>query len=264
MPRSRSLLLAATAALALSAPSPAHAQQPLPFPAAAPRPSRFSVGLDAVVMDPRSGFGRNVSNVGFGIGGHATLRLDPAGILSLRVDAAGTQYGSETTQAETRGSPYRSPFGGRVGLDVETRNSLSWFGIGPELSLPLGFVRPYVNASIAYARFSTVSDLRGDGYDEYGNFGYDRRLASSQNQSDGASARAAGAGLYIPIGPRRWLADAHVGVRYYDGAQASYLREGSITDNADGTISFTPLRSRTPFVAYQAGLTVTIPRSTRR
>jgi hypothetical protein len=250
---------ALVAAGLLLAAVPAAAQRSTPPSFDAPRPSRFTVGLDGVVMDPRGTFGRNVSNVGFGVGGHALFRLDPRGILAVRADFAGAQYGSERAQLPS--SPY---FGGRIGLEVATRNSLSWVGIGPELSLPLGRLRPYVNGSIAYARFSTVSDLEGDGYDAFGNFQSNRRLASSQNQADGTSARAVGAGIYIPVGPQRWLTDAHVGVRYFDGAQAEYLREGSITDTGDGGITFTPLRSRTPFVAYQLGVSVAIPRSGRR
>lgn len=253
------LALSVAAGLLLAA-SPSIAQQSAPVsPPAGPRPSRFTVGLDGVVMNPRGSFARNVDNVGFGIGGYALVHIDPRGILSLRADFAGAQYGSERKQI-----PYSPYFGSRVGLEVTTRNSLSWVGIGPELTIPLGRVRPYVNGSIAYARFSTVSDLEGNGYDDFGNYRSNQRLASSQNQHDGTSARAAGAGVHIPVGPPGWLADAHLGVRYYDGAEADYLREGSIVDNPNGTISFTPLRSRTPFVSYQVGVAVAIPRSSRR
>ena len=248
----------AGAAGILAAAALALAQRPGASPTD-PRPSRFSVGIDGVVMDPRGSFGRNVGSVGFGVSGHARVRLDPRGILAVRTDFAGAQYGSERDQLQT--SPFYS---GRVGLEVATRNSLSWFGIGPELSVPIGRVRPYVNASIAYARFSTVSALEADGYDAFGNYRSNQQLASSQNQADGTSARAAGAGVYLPVGPARWLTDLHVGVRYYDGAQAEYLKEGSITDAADGSVTFTPLRSRTPFVAYQLGVSVAIPRGRAR
>lgn len=247
--------LAPAALLLLLAPA-AGAQRSDP---GGPRPSRFSVGLDGVLMDPRGSFGRNVSSVGFGVGGHALVRVDPRGILALRADISGAQYGSEEEQF---GAPLF--YTDRVGLEVVTRNSLSWVGIGPELSVPIGPVRPYVNASVAYARFSTTSDLRGDGYDSYGNYRSNRRIASSQNQADGTTARAAGAGVYVAVGPARWLSSVHAGVRYYDGARAEYLREGSIVDEPDGGISFTPLRSRTPFVAYQLGLSVAIPRPARR
>ena len=255
----RRLALAVSAGLLATAASEAAAQLRPPGSPGDPRPSRFTVGVDGLVMDPRGSFGRNVSSVGFGVGGHALFRLDPRGFLGVRADFASTQYGSERTQVGA--SPY---LGGRVGLEVATRNSLSWAAIGPELSVPIGRLRPYVNGGIAYARFSTVSDLEGDGYDAYGNYQYNRRLASSQNQADGTSARTAGAGLYVPVGPARWLADAHLGVRYFDGAAAEYLREGSITDEADGGITFTPLRSRTPFVAYQLGVSVAIPQWGRR
>ena len=244
-------VLAAVAALILVA-TTAAAQRAAAL--GEPRPSRFSVGLDGVVMDPRGAFGRNVGSVGFGISGHGLVRLDPRGFLAVRTDVAGAQYGSEREQV---GSSLF--YTGRVGLEVATRNALSWVGVGPELSVPVGPLRPYVNASIAYARFSTTSALEGDGYDAYGNYRSNQRLASSQNQADGTSARALGAGLYARVGPASWLTSLHVGARYYDGAQAEYLKEGSITDTPDGQATFTALRSRTPFVAYQLGVSVAIP-----
>jgi hypothetical protein len=252
------LAVAGAAALLLAA-RPSLAQVPRPMPIAEPTPGRVSFGLDGVLMNARGSFGRNVDQLGYGIGGHALMRVDPRGILSLRAELATAQYGSEHTDIAY--SPY---FGGRVGLEVNTRNAVSWVGIGPELTIPLGRVRPYVNGSINYARFSTVSDLKGDGYDQNGNYQSNQTLASSQNQHDGTSARALGAGIHVPVGPRRWLTDAHLGVRYFDGGEADYLREGSITDNSDGSISFTPLRSRTPFVSYQLGVSVAVPRRSIR
>ena len=241
-------LALAAAAAAVLAPASAAAQYRDPVP------SRFVVGLDGVLMNPRSSFGRNVDN-GVGVGGHLLVRLDRLGVLALRADVAGTRYGNE------RQPTTYDRFGtGRVGFEVVTSNSLSWVSVGPELSVPLGPVRPYVNAAIGYTRFSTVSKLEGSGYDAYGNYVSNRELASQENQSDGVSARAAGAGLYFDVGPRRWLTSVHLGVRYHDGDEAEYLTEGGITDNPDGTYSYTALRTRTPFVAYQAGVSVAIPR----
>ena len=252
-------LVVAGAAGLLLASHPSRAQVARPEPIAEPMPGRFSFGLDGVLMNPRGSFGRNVDHLGYGIGGHGLVRVDPRGILSLRVELASSQYGSERSDV-----PYSPFFGGRVGLELNTRNTLAWAGIGPELTIPLGRVRPYVNGSVVYARFSTVTDLKGDGYDQNGNYRTNQTLASSQNQHDGTSARAAGAGIHVPVGPRRWLTDAHVGVRYFDGGEADYLREGSITDNNDGSISFSPLRSRTRFVSYQVGVSVSVPRRARR
>ncbi len=52
----------------------------------------------------------------------------------------------------------------------------------------------------------------------------------------------------------------NIGARYYSGAEAAYLKEGDIIDNPDGTISFTPRRSRTDFVLWQLGASFTLPR----
>lgn len=247
----RAAFLLSAASLALVAP-PARAQQTVPLPA------RFVVGLDALMMDPRGAFGRNI-DAGFGIGGHVIFRLDPRGFVALRADFAGAQYGSETTQFA-----YDDPFSGPIDLDVKTSNSMAWGTFGPELSAPLGPVRPYVNAAIGYTRFSTVSRLRGDGYDQNGNYQNNQELARRENQHDGVRATAAGAGAYVNVGPAQWLATLHLGARYHDGRTAEYLREGSIVDNDDGSISFVPLRSRTPYVTYQLGVSVAIPRRGKR
>jgi hypothetical protein len=50
-----------------------------------------------------------------------------------------------------------------------------------------------------------------------------------------------------------------LGVRYHRGGEASYLREGSIEDQADGSIRFTPLQSRTSHMVYLIGVRFRIP-----
>ena len=62
-----------------------------------------------------------------------------------------------------------------------------------------------------------------------------------------------GTGLKIPLGGRESNFALDLGVRYHSGSEASYLREGSIQDNPDGSITITPLISETPFMMYSFG-----------
>ena len=64
----------------------------------------------------------------------------------------------------------------------------------------------------------------------------------------------AGGGVLIPVrkGLRPILID--VGARFQGNGEARYLKDGSIEDNSDGTISFTPIRSETNLVTYHLGV----------
>ncbi|HEX6573826.1 MAG TPA: hypothetical protein VF042_02555, partial [Gemmatimonadaceae bacterium] len=83
-------------------------------------PSRFSLVGDLLVAQPKGEFATQLDTEGFGINVGAMFRLDREGVLSLRADLGGMQYGSETLHA-----PYL-PITGRVALDVETTNNAYW------------------------------------------------------------------------------------------------------------------------------------------
>jgi hypothetical protein len=55
----------------------------------------------------------------------------------------------------------------------------------------------------------------------------------------------------------------NLGAKYHYGAQATYLREGDITDNPDGTITLNPRRSKTDMIVWQVGVSFNIPRNSR-
>ena len=111
----RTSILAAVVAVSFI-PSSAHAQR------RAPRswerePSRFSIVGDLLVAQPKGEFATQLDTEGFGINVGALFRIDREGLLSIRGDLGGMQYGSETLHA-----PYL-PITGRVALDIETTNT---------------------------------------------------------------------------------------------------------------------------------------------
>jgi len=212
-------------------------------------PSRFQVGGDFVVSQPKGALANNIGN-GFGFNGTGMFRLDPKGFLNLRADVGGAQYGRE----EFRIAPYQAT--GRIELDLETTNSIAWGAIGGQLQIPDGWFRPYANASIAYTHFITTSSLKGSD-DEY-------EYASTTNQSDGSRAWIFGGGIVIPFGNRYALGGLNLGARYYYGGEATYLNEGDITDNPDGSVTLNRRRSKTDLVLWQVGVSFVLPRSSPR
>ena len=159
------------------------------------------------------------------------------------------EYGSETLHA-----PYL-PITGRVSLDIETTNNMFWGSIGPQIQVPVGPVQPYMNAAVGFMSLVTSTAVRGSDSDyEY---------ASSTNSDDATSAWIFGGGVYVPIGTQKsWK--LNVGARYFYGGQATYLTEGDIQDNPDGSVTLFPHRSKTDQVTWQAGVSYTFPQSLHR
>jgi hypothetical protein len=203
-------------------------------------PARLFAGIDGELAVPQDEFARYVGNGG-GVGGHFLVQLDDAGIFGLRADAGFVIYGHETKRV-----PFSSTVGGRVNVDVSTSNNIVFFGVGPQLMMPNGKLRPYLTGSVGLAYFYTRSSV--DGVDG-------GTIAETKNFSDATFAWTGAAGLYIPVKRGLRPISIDVGARYHGNGNASYLREGSIHDNPDNTITITPLHSQTHLLAYHVGVT---------
>jgi hypothetical protein len=238
----RAVLVASTAIAALA--SMAGAQQTVVFKEPS-FPSRFTLGGDAVMVQPKGDFANNIGR-GWGFNGTGLFRVDDKGYVQLRLDGGIAQYGRETKKIPL------NPITGRVEVKVETDNMIGWAGIGGQLQIPDGPFRPYVNGSVAYTDFSTHSSLTGLNNSATG--------FSTRNQHDGSHAWIYGTGVNIPFGKRFTSGMLNFGARYYRGGTAAYLKKGDIVDNPDGTISFTPRRSKTDMLVWQLGASFTLPR----
>ena len=214
------------------------------------KPSRFTIGGALLLSEPRGELADNIDK-GFGGDLYGLFRVDPAGVFSLRADIGGLEYGSETI-------PSGSVFGGRVGFEVETSNSIFWAAFGPQIMIPVGPIHPYGNVAIGVMDFSTSSAVRGTG--QYSG----ETFASSENQSDNTHTWIFGGGLYIPFTGRLSMMALDVGGRYFTGGEATYLREGAIRDNPDGSITLFPSHSKTDQVTWHVGVSYTIPNNVGR
>jgi hypothetical protein len=168
-------------------------------------------------------------------------------LVGARVDFSGVQYDSETITV-----PLSPTIGERILVDVTTRNSILALSWGPEVAVPNGRIRPYVNASYGRLFFRTTSSIEGVD-DDSGDF------ANTTNYKDGTWAWVFGGGVRVPLGRISSPVILDLGLRYHRGGVASYLKEGSILDRPDGSIAMFPLTSRTPFLVYAVGVQFRIP-----
>lgn len=233
----------ALAFLSLSLPMVAWAQ----VPAGPAGPMRPFAGAAGLIAQPVGEFNDYVG-VGGGLGAHFLYRLDPQGIVSLRVDGGFINYGRESREV-----CLSATVGCRVTVRLTTDNNIFFGSIGPQLMVPEGVLRPYVNAGAGVSYFATTSSVRGtsSGSDAF---------ASTTNFDDATLAWFGGGGLYIPlsIASRPVLID--LAARYTGNGEVEYLRKGGIEDHPDGSITLHPTRSQANLVVYQIGVSIGLGR----
>jgi hypothetical protein len=213
-------------------------------------PTGNYLGGSFTVARPQGEFGDNVDR---GLGGdlHYIRALDPDGRVALRVDAGLAIYGYDRFTVED-GYGYLT--------DASTSNNVAWIGVGPQIGVPDGRLRPYVNGYAGYSFLWTTTTIDdSDGY-YYGGDYYDDDDTSFTEQDDWSFSYGAGAGVYVPVRGGSSPVSLDLGVRYHNNGVAEYLREGDIVDNGDGSVSLYPTRSDTDLLTFHIGFSVGIAR----
>jgi len=203
---------------------------------------RSSGSFSFIQSRPLGGLAENIG-FGYGIDGAYLLRLDHKGYLSLRADVGIVQYGSESMHV-----PLSPTIGGRIQVKVSTDNNIVPMSIGPQLSLPTGPIRPYINAGIGGQAFFTQSHVDGsdDNYD----------FAHTTNQHDWTSSWVAGGGVFVPLYAKKISVLLDVGVQYFGSGHARYLRPGSIQDLPNSQIQITSFASDTRLALVHLGVRI--------
>ena len=204
---------------------------------------RTEIGAWVAGSVPQGAFERNV-DTGFGFGGHLLLPLSRGGWLRARVEAGNVIYGRETLEVPL------SRTVGRVRVDVTTTNNVAMLGVGPELTVPTGRVRPYLNGLVGGSLLFTESSVEGD-----------RNVtafANDTNFSDLTWAVAPGAGVAVLLGSGPGSIRLDLGAQYRFQGTARYLQEGGIEDLPDGDVELNPVESDTDLLLVRAGLTFTL------
>ncbi len=181
-----------------------------------PRVPPIGGGIRVVNAQPIGEF-KNYVNSGWGFGGDFRWFPGHQQVLSLRTDATLLIYGRQTTR-ECFGA------GCRITIDITTSNNIFSGLVGPELQVPTGPIRPYVNAVAGWTVFWTASSADGQ------NGGPD--VFQTTNQHDNLFTSAVGGGVRIPVGTRVSL-DFNAR-RHYNG-RARYLTRDSFGDGTNAT-----------------------------
>lgn len=222
----------------IGAAAPAAAQDA--FPTDVPR---VYIGIQGVYARPVGQFGDYVKHGG-GLNLSGTFPVTRGNVFALRADGGFIVYGSETRRV-----CFSATVGCRIELDLTTTNSIAYLNVGPQLMVPTGAVRPYINAAIGGSYFGTTSSV--DGVD-----GNDDDFASTTNFDDITFAWNAGGGVLIRLSSGRTPVLLDLGVRYHGNGEVEYLKEGDIVDNPDGSITITPTRSEANLVTFQLGVSI--------
>ena len=227
------------AALALALPAAAVAQV-----APAPQgPDRATISIDLAVAQPLGEFSDYVK-IGGGLDGSLVWHLSGDRAWGLRVDGGFITYGSETKRTRLSNT-----IGDRIRVDVNTTNNIARFGVGPQLQVPHGRVRPYLHGTAGLSYFYTRSSV--EGIDDQ-----DNEFAGTTNFSDWAFTWGGGGGLMIPFTVKTNTVSLDLGARYLKNGRTRYLREGSIVDQPDGSIAYTPIESEVELLVYNIGVSI--------
>ncbi|HSJ33388.1 MAG TPA: hypothetical protein VK933_18250 [Longimicrobiales bacterium] len=204
---------------------------------------QFYFGIQGQYARPVGEF-RDYVKHGGGLNVNFAWPVQRGGAFALRADGGFIVYGSETREV-----CFSQTVGCRIRLDLTTTNSIGYLNIGPQLMLPAGPVRPYINAAIGGSYFGTASSL--DGVD-----GNDDDFANTTNFDDITLAWAGGGGLLVSLSRGATPVLLDLGVRYHGNGEVEYLKKGDIQDNPDGSITITPTRSQANLLTFQIGVQI--------
>ena len=202
---------------------------------------RAVLGGSGIVLRPIGEFQNHVQ-WGGGLDLFGVFNPSRPSPLGIRLDGSFMLYGYENFTVPT------TPYLPRVVLEGTTSNIIVTGGIGPQVTLGHGWLRPYGYGTVGFAYFATASDLHGvSGGDGFGN---------TTNFDDWTEALAAGGGVLIQLSSRRHPALLDLSVQSVFSGPTRYLRKGSLIDLPNGAVAFTPIRSRTDMLQFRIGIAV--------
>lgn len=206
-------------------------------------PERVKFGVSGVLAFPTGDFGDFVD-----VGGGANLSLlfnaDPDGHFGIRLDGTFLGYGHERITRPLSNTIQR------ILVDVHTNNWIAMLGVGPQLTLGTGPVKPYVYGTIGFSYFATVSHVSGSSdFDDF---------ASTTNFDDVTFTATGSAGLQIQLSRGHRPVSLDLSAQTARSGLTEYLRPGSIQERPDGSVFIVPIRSETNLVAFKLGVSIGI------
>jgi len=210
----------------------------------------MEAGADFLIGVPQKEFADNVDDTGYGASGQFAYFLGDSPI------AVGGEVGFLNYGTLERFEPF-SPDIPEVVVRVSTTNNILLTHGFVRVQPRTGPVRPYFDGLIGFKYLFTRTSIQDDSYSG-------ETFASSTNFDDFAFSYGIGGGMTIRVWEgdpgRRGQAPAelsiHLGARYLWGAEARYLRKGSIRQAPDGGVIYDVFESKTDMLTPQIGIRV--------
>ncbi len=230
--------------LALTAAGPAGSLGKCHSCVEAQEPIRGSFFFNGNLAVPVGQFGDHVDlGGGGGLGG--LIYLGGEGIAALRMEGAFIIYGTDSFQAPL--SP-TIPF---VDVDVRTTNYIASAGVGPQVFLAQGALRPYIFGTVGVSYFATKTGVSGTSdFEEF---------ASTTNFDDLSLALTAGGGLAIRLSSGQKPVSLDVSALYQRHGQTEYLTKGDLHQSRRGSWVVRPVLSETNLVTFRVGISIEVP-----
>lgn len=206
-------------------------------------PLRGEFHLHAGLAVPVGEFQNHV-NLGGGGGLGGLLFLDRRGLAALRLDGSFVVYGHES---------YRTPLSPTVpfvDVDVSTSNSILSLGLGPQVYLGSGPLRPYFFGTAGFAYFVTQTSVSGSEYDE--------PFATTTNFDDFSLALSAGGGLSVSLREGDNPVSLDLSAHYQHNGLTEYLTDGAenLRRLPPGGWRAYPIQSDANLVTYRVGVAI--------
>jgi hypothetical protein len=201
---------------------------------------RSLLGISGVLARPVGEF-QDFVDWGGGIDLYGVVNLSRRSPLGIRFDGSLLVYGHESFR---RPLSHTVP---RVTVDVDTDNLIASLGVGPQLTLGHGAIRPYLYGTVGFSYFATVSSASGTA---------DFHGMSSTNFDDVTEALTAGGGLLLRLTNGGNPVSLDLSAQSVYHGEADYLREGSVVDSPDGTVSYIAIRSEANLVTFRLGVSI--------
>lgn len=209
---------------------------------AAQAQTTFQGSLYFLTGFPQGEFRTNVGNAGFGLDFDLGLRFLEAPVL------LGATVGFMVYGIERRREPFSLTIPD-VTVEVETVNNMAMGHLLMRLQPRMDRFWPFGEGLVGVRHFYTRTSIKSE----------QQEVAASTNYEDVALSYGYGLGLEIelyrrPTPKRLQRLLIHLGGRYLFGAEAEYLRKGSIR-RENGRVTYDVYRSRTNVLVGRVGLT---------
>lgn len=182
--------------------------------------SRLSGSLSVLNTQP---LGNLATGPGIGVDLSASWALDAERRLRVRGELRAGIYGRDTRRV-----CLSQAVGCLIEVDINTDYTTFYFGAGPEVAFPVLGTTLVLDATAGVASFDASSSVEGTSDTD------NEDLFRTDHFSDTFFAWSAGGEVRVPVSRQFAIA---LGAHYQHNGQASYVPEGGVTQNPDGSVA---------------------------